>query len=68
MSDFIIHPAVAVIGEAESVLSRTRPLLAPAQPVLQTRRQEMNGKLRFHRAVPVKSNPDFYTVVDLAGP
>jgi hypothetical protein len=31
MSDFAIHP---IIGEADSILSRTRAALAPAKPVL----------------------------------
>ena len=71
MSDFAIHRTADIIGEADWPLSRTRALLAPAQPVLrildkgdpprQTRRQEMNGGFRFHRAVFVELHPDFYT-------
>jgi len=34
MSDFAIHLTADIIGEADSLLSRTRALLAPAQPVL----------------------------------
>jgi hypothetical protein len=34
MSDFAIHPAASIIGETESILSRTRAALAPAKPVL----------------------------------
>jgi hypothetical protein len=34
MSDFAIHPTASMIGEAESILSRTRAALAPAKPVL----------------------------------
>jgi hypothetical protein len=54
-SDFAVHSTAGIIGEADSMLSRTRASLAPAQPVLcildnidplaKTRRQEMNGKL-----------------------
>jgi hypothetical protein len=31
---FAIHPTAGIIGEAESILSRTRAALAPAKPVL----------------------------------
>ncbi len=34
MSDYAIHPTAAIIDEVDSMLSRTRALLAPAQPVL----------------------------------
>jgi len=34
LSDFAIHPTAGIIGEAESILSRTRAALAPAKPVL----------------------------------
>jgi hypothetical protein len=34
MSDYIIHSTADMIGEADSMLSRTRASLAPAQPVL----------------------------------
>jgi hypothetical protein len=34
MPDFAIHLSVTIIGEANSILSRTRASLAPAQPVL----------------------------------
>jgi len=34
MSDFAIHLTTDIIGEAASLLSRTRASLAPAQPVL----------------------------------
>jgi len=34
MSDFAIHPAASIIGETESILSRSRAALAPAKPVL----------------------------------
>jgi hypothetical protein len=34
MSDFAIHRTADIIGEADWLLSRTRALLAPAQPVL----------------------------------
>jgi hypothetical protein len=34
MSDFTIHPTADIIGEADSLVSRTRALLAPAKPVL----------------------------------
>jgi len=34
MSDFAIHPTAGIIGEADSALSRTRALLAPALPEL----------------------------------
>jgi hypothetical protein len=34
MSDLTIHPTADIIAEAGSLLSRTRALLAPAQPVL----------------------------------
>jgi hypothetical protein len=34
MSDSAIHPTASIIGEAESILSRTRAALAPAKPVL----------------------------------
>jgi hypothetical protein len=34
MSDFAIHLTTDIIGEAVSLLSRTRASLAPAQPVL----------------------------------
>ena len=34
MSDFAIHPAASIIGETESILSRTRAALARAKPVL----------------------------------
>jgi hypothetical protein len=33
-SDFAIHLTASIIGEAESILSRTRAALAPAKPVL----------------------------------
>ena len=33
MSDFAIHLTAGIIGEADSTLSRTRALLAPAKPV-----------------------------------
>jgi hypothetical protein len=33
-SDFTIHLTAGIIGEAASILSRTRALLAPAKPVL----------------------------------
>jgi hypothetical protein len=33
MSDFAIHRMADIIGEADWPLSRTRALLAPAQPV-----------------------------------
>jgi hypothetical protein len=32
-SYFAIHPTADILGEAETLLSRTRALLAPAQPV-----------------------------------
>ncbi len=34
MSDFAIHLTVSIMGEADSILSRTRAFLAPAKPVL----------------------------------
>ncbi len=34
MSDFAIHRTADIIGEADSLLSRTRAMLAPAHPVL----------------------------------
>src|ERR1700730_2751590 len=34
MSDFALHPTGGIIGEADSILSRTRAALAPAKPVL----------------------------------
>jgi hypothetical protein len=34
MSDFAIHLTASIIGEEYSMLSRTRALLAPAEPVL----------------------------------
>jgi hypothetical protein len=34
MSGFAIHLTAGIIGEADSILSRTRALLAPAEPVL----------------------------------
>jgi len=34
MSDFAVHPTASIIGEAGSILSRTRAALAPAKPVL----------------------------------
>jgi hypothetical protein len=34
MSDFVIHLTASIIGEEYSMLSRTRALLAPAEPVL----------------------------------
>lgn len=34
MSDYVIHSTAGMIGEADSMLSRTRASLAPAQPVL----------------------------------
>jgi hypothetical protein len=34
MSDFFIHLMADIIGEADSLLSRTRASLAAAQPVL----------------------------------
>jgi hypothetical protein len=34
LSDFAIHLTARIIGEAESILSRTRAALAPAKPVL----------------------------------
>jgi hypothetical protein len=34
MSDFAIYRAADIIGEGDSILSRTRASLAPAQPVL----------------------------------
>jgi hypothetical protein len=34
MSDFALHRTADMIGEAESILSRTRAALAPAEPVL----------------------------------
>ena len=33
-SDFAVHSTAGIIGEADSMLSRTRASLAPAQPVL----------------------------------
>jgi hypothetical protein len=33
MSDFAIHSTAGIIGEVNSMLSRTRASLAPAQPV-----------------------------------
>jgi hypothetical protein len=33
-SDFTVHSTAGIIGEADSMLSRTRAWLAPAQPVL----------------------------------
>ena len=33
MSDYVIHSTAGMIGEADSMLSRTRASLAPAQPV-----------------------------------
>jgi hypothetical protein len=34
ISDFAIHRTVAIMGEADSILSGARALLAPAKPVL----------------------------------
>jgi hypothetical protein len=34
MSDYVIHSTAGRIGEADSMLARTRAALAPAQPVL----------------------------------
>jgi hypothetical protein len=34
MSDYVIHSTAGSIGEVDSMLSRTRASLAPAQPVL----------------------------------
>jgi hypothetical protein len=34
MSDFAIHPTARIIGEADSILSRTRATLVPAKPML----------------------------------
>ncbi len=34
MSDFAVNLTAGIIGEADSMLSRTRALLAPAQPVI----------------------------------
>ncbi|MGH6812933.1 MAG: hypothetical protein ACREDM_11540 [Methylocella sp.] len=34
MSGFVIHLTASIMGEADSILSRTRALLAPAKPVL----------------------------------
>jgi hypothetical protein len=34
MSDYVIHSTAGRIGEVDSMLSRTRASLAPAQPVL----------------------------------
>jgi hypothetical protein len=34
LSDFAVHLTAGIIGEAESILSRTRAALAPAKPVL----------------------------------
>jgi hypothetical protein len=34
MSDFAIHLTASILGEAGSILSRTRASLAPAKPVL----------------------------------
>jgi len=34
MSDYVIHSTAAISGAADSMLSRTRALLAPARPVL----------------------------------
>ncbi len=75
-SDFAIHLTASIIGVTASVLSRTRASLAPAKPVLrildrieplgqdraagQTRRQEMNGRLRFPATVTEISSPVFY--------
>jgi hypothetical protein len=33
MSDYVIHSTSVIIGEVDSILSRTRALLAPAEPV-----------------------------------
>jgi len=33
MPDSVIHLSATIIGEADSILSRTRASLAPAQPV-----------------------------------
>ena len=34
MSEDVIHSTAGIIGEVDSMLSRTRALLAPAKPVL----------------------------------
>jgi hypothetical protein len=34
MSDYVIHSTAGMIGEVDSMLSRTRASLAPAEPVL----------------------------------
>jgi hypothetical protein len=34
MSDCVIHSTAGIIGEVDSMVSRTRALLAPARPVL----------------------------------
>ncbi|MGH6856717.1 MAG: hypothetical protein ACRECP_03490 [Methylocella sp.] len=34
MSDYAVHRTASIMGEAVSILSRTRALLAPAKPVL----------------------------------
>jgi hypothetical protein len=34
LSDFSIHLTALILGETASMLSRTRALFAPAQPVL----------------------------------
>jgi hypothetical protein len=45
-------------GGRKAILDRIDPLATLAA---KTRRQVINGKLRCHRAVSVKSNPGFYT-------
>jgi hypothetical protein len=34
MSDYVIHSTAGIIGEVDSMLSRARASLTPAQPVL----------------------------------
>ena len=55
MSDYVIHSTAGIIGEVDSMLSRTRASLAPTEPVLcildnidplaKLAAKEMNGKL-----------------------
>ena len=72
MSDFSIHLTADILGEADAMLSRMRSTgraganqacTPENSSARQTRRQQMNGRLRIHRAVPVKSNPHFHKSV-----
>jgi hypothetical protein len=70
MSDFSIHLTASIIGEGgidlvkDASFARADEAGAASltgRSARQTRRQEMNGRLRFPAIAPEISNPNFYT-------